>query len=96
MEEVVARIHLREEAAVKRERAMAYAFSHQVLQHSNTISSIYCLMVVLKGLRYSIYIDSGGPTQRTLYWVIMNLEKLSGVGAGWNVGLLLDHGKVEP
>lgn len=29
MEETLARIHLREEAAVKRERAMAYAFSHQ-------------------------------------------------------------------
>lgn len=30
MEEVLARIHQREEAAVKRERAMAYAFNHQV------------------------------------------------------------------
>ncbi|KAJ7947056.1 protein IQ-DOMAIN 1-like [Quillaja saponaria] len=29
MEETLARIHQREEAAVKRERAMAYAFSHQ-------------------------------------------------------------------
>lgn len=29
MEKIVARIHQREEAAVKRERAMAYAFSHQ-------------------------------------------------------------------
>lgn len=29
MEEVLAKIHQREEAAVKRERAMAYAFSHQ-------------------------------------------------------------------
>ncbi|CAN1229739.1 Protein IQ-DOMAIN 9 [Linum grandiflorum] len=29
MEEILARIHQREEAAVKRERAMAYAFSHQ-------------------------------------------------------------------
>ncbi|KAL2341806.1 hypothetical protein Fmac_009746 [Flemingia macrophylla] len=29
MEEIVGRIHQREEAAVKRERAMAYAFSHQ-------------------------------------------------------------------
>lgn len=32
MEEVLARIHLREEAAVKRERALAYAYSHQVSQ----------------------------------------------------------------
>ncbi|XWS12557.1 hypothetical protein CRYUN_Cryun37aG0099800 [Craigia yunnanensis] len=29
MEEVLTKIHLREEAAVKRERTMAYAFSHQ-------------------------------------------------------------------
>ncbi|XP_054776758.1 protein IQ-DOMAIN 9-like isoform X1 [Prosopis cineraria] len=29
MEEILARIHYREEAAVKRERALAYAFSHQ-------------------------------------------------------------------
>jgi hypothetical protein len=32
MEKILARIHQREEAAVKRERAMAYAFSHQVFQ----------------------------------------------------------------
>ena len=30
MEEILSRIQQREEAAVKRERAMAYAFSHQV------------------------------------------------------------------
>ncbi|KAK7405309.1 hypothetical protein VNO78_06521 [Psophocarpus tetragonolobus] len=29
MEEIISRLHQREEAAVKRERAMAYAFSHQ-------------------------------------------------------------------
>ncbi|QCD83479.1 hypothetical protein DEO72_LG2g3823 [Vigna unguiculata] len=29
MEKILARLHLREEAAVKRERSMAYAFSHQ-------------------------------------------------------------------
>lgn len=32
MEEILSRIQQREEATVKRERAMAYAFSHQVLQ----------------------------------------------------------------
>jgi len=32
MEETLGRIHQRGEAAVKRERAMAYAFSHQVGQ----------------------------------------------------------------
>ncbi|KAK9265620.1 hypothetical protein L1049_021504 [Liquidambar formosana] len=35
MEEILSRIHQREEAAVKRERAMAYAFSHQWRANSN-------------------------------------------------------------
>ncbi|GLT80053.1 hypothetical protein SLA2020_515160 [Shorea laevis] len=35
MEEILGRIHLREKAAVKRERAMAYAFSHQWRANSN-------------------------------------------------------------
>ncbi|XP_054803183.1 protein IQ-DOMAIN 9-like isoform X2 [Prosopis cineraria] len=35
MEETLAKIHQREEAAVKRERAMAYAFSHQWRANSN-------------------------------------------------------------
>ncbi|XP_010279173.1 PREDICTED: protein IQ-DOMAIN 1 [Nelumbo nucifera] len=35
MEEILARIQQREEAAVKRERAMAYAFSHQWRANSN-------------------------------------------------------------
>ena len=30
MDEILGRIYQREEAALKRERAMAYAFSHQV------------------------------------------------------------------
>ena len=30
MDEILARIQQREDAAVKRERAMAYAFNHQV------------------------------------------------------------------
>ncbi|KAK4793951.1 hypothetical protein SAY86_011945 [Trapa natans] len=37
MEEVLAKIHQREEAAVKRERAMAYAFNHQWRANSNPI-----------------------------------------------------------
>lgn len=37
MEEALARIHLREEAAVKRERALAYAFSHQWRANTNSI-----------------------------------------------------------
>lgn len=36
MDEILARIHLREEAAVKRERAMAYAFNHQWRARSAT------------------------------------------------------------
>ncbi|XAR66537.1 hypothetical protein NMG60_11012810 [Bertholletia excelsa] len=36
MEETLARIHQREEAAVKRERALAYAFSHQWRANSNS------------------------------------------------------------
>lgn len=39
-------------------------------------------------------ICSGGPTVvRAKDWVIMNLAKLIGVGAGKNDGLLLVHGK---
>lgn len=34
MDEALGKIHLREAASVKRERAMAYAFSHQVSQHN--------------------------------------------------------------
>ncbi|CAN4087186.1 unnamed protein product [Withania somnifera] len=43
MEVVLSRIHQREEAAVKRERTMAYAFSHQWRANSNPIfgSSIH-------------------------------------------------------
>lgn len=33
MEDTLARIHQREEAAVKRERTLAYAFSHQVFHY---------------------------------------------------------------
>ncbi|GAA0183513.1 hypothetical protein LIER_30909 [Lithospermum erythrorhizon] len=36
MEEVLAKIHLREAAAVKRERTLAYAFSHQWRPNSNS------------------------------------------------------------
>uniref|UniRef100_A0A5B6Z1P0 Protein IQ-DOMAIN 1 n=1 Tax=Davidia involucrata TaxID=16924 RepID=A0A5B6Z1P0_DAVIN len=36
MDEILSRIHQREEAAVKRERAMAYAFSHQWRANSNS------------------------------------------------------------
>lgn len=38
MDEILANIHLREEAAVKRERAMAYAFNHQWRARSATNS----------------------------------------------------------
>lgn len=37
MEEALARIHHREEAAIKRERALAYAFSHQWRANTNSL-----------------------------------------------------------
>ncbi|XP_052202059.1 protein IQ-DOMAIN 9 isoform X3 [Diospyros lotus] len=72
MEEILGRIHQREEAAGKRERALAYAFSHQ--------ASIFC---------------SGEPTP-TQSLALLNLAKLTGVGAGWNAGSQPDHGKAGP
>ena len=41
MEEILSRIQQREEAAVKRERAMAYAFSHQVGKGQEFIFHLY-------------------------------------------------------
>lgn len=41
MEEILSRIQQREEAAVKRERAMAYAFSHQVGKLQEFIFCLY-------------------------------------------------------
>lgn len=39
-------------------------------------------------------IYSGGPiVVRAKVWEVMNLAKLTGVGAGRNAGLLFDHGK---
>jgi hypothetical protein len=86
MDEILARIHQREDAAVKRERTMAYAFSHQVC-HSHYFGS-----QDLIGMNTNYMICSGGPTL-VRDMVIMNLVKLIGVGAGWNVGLLLARGK---
>jgi hypothetical protein len=86
MEEILARIHQREDAAVKRERTMAYAFSHQVC-HSHCFGSQNPI-----GMNTNYVICSGGPTLVRVM-VIMNLVKLTGVGAGWNVGLLCAHGK---
>lgn len=40
MDEVLARMKQREEASVKRERAMAYAFSHQVNSNQIHVSLI--------------------------------------------------------
>lgn len=41
MEEALGKIHSREAASVKRERTMAYAFSHQVSRHNQSISSFF-------------------------------------------------------
>lgn len=47
MEEILSRIHEREEAAVKRERAMAYAFSHQVRLSLKTLFIFYIMMPLI-------------------------------------------------
>ncbi|KAI4312248.1 hypothetical protein MLD38_037081 [Melastoma candidum] len=39
-DEILARIHQKEEAAVKRERAMAYAFNHQWRANSNSVPAL--------------------------------------------------------
>ena len=39
MEEILSRLQQREEAAIKRERTMAYAFSHQVCPENTYILS---------------------------------------------------------
>lgn len=46
MEESLGKIHLREAASVKRERTMAYAFSHQVSRHNQSVSSFFKSPVV--------------------------------------------------
>ncbi|KAI4371028.1 hypothetical protein MLD38_019305 [Melastoma candidum] len=40
MDEILAKIHQKEEAAVKRERAMAYAFNHQWRANSNSVPAL--------------------------------------------------------
>lgn len=45
MEEILARIQHREEATVKRERAMAYAFSHQVNENCHLTLLVLVLCV---------------------------------------------------
>lgn len=91
MDEALGKIHLREAAAVKRERAMAYAFSHQVSQHLSILFKITGSWRI----KYKRPYCSGGPLQ-ILIQTIMDLANLSGVGAWQNAGLQLDHGKAEP
>jgi hypothetical protein len=49
MEEILSRIHQREEAAIKRERAMAYAFSHQV-------HNLFCYFILSKNKNLITYV----------------------------------------
>jgi len=49
MEEILAKIQQKEEATVKRERAMAYAFSHQVNQNWDLLN-LHWLVCVLDNL----------------------------------------------
>lgn len=94
MDDILSRIYQREEAAVKRERAMAYAFSHQV--HPILVCTLL-IDLILESIGNENCISmiySGGPIAvRAKAWEVMNLAKLTGVGAGRNAGLLLDHGK---
>lgn len=88
MEIVLARIHQKEDASVKRERAMAYAFSHQVciLQDEKMSFSLLRLTEPID-MNTNYMICSGGQTPvRIMGWVVMSLVELIGVGAGWNVG----------
>lgn len=95
MEEVLARIHLREEAAVKRERAMAYAFSHQVYS-AITLQFHQFVCFTIKVPYFENFLFCSGEPIQSMLWVVMNLAKLFGVGVGWNVGLLHGRGKAGP
>jgi len=53
MEDILSRIHQREEAAVKRERALAYAFSHQV--HKFTRSLLPSITTTLMKYVFSLF-----------------------------------------
>jgi len=50
MEEIICRLHQREEAAIKRERAMAYAFSHQV-------QNLFCSLHTKENKNLSSYVN---------------------------------------
>ena len=98
MEEILARVYQREEASVKRERAMAYAFSHQVCEMG--MENFGFLVTFANQVKWKTTIElimcSGGLTLvRTKGQVNVDLAMLIGVGAGKNVGLLLAHGKTE-
>lgn len=91
--EALAKIHQREEAAVRRERAMAYAFSHQV--HQILILS-WISLLTKTNLIICTYPCSGGPTRiQILDQAITKLVNQIGGGAGWTAGLLLGLGKAE-
>lgn len=63
IEEALARIHQREEAAVKRERAMAYAFNHQV-QWMLSAQFKFINLIILFSCSFSISSrDSEGYTK---------------------------------
>ena len=71
---------------------MPFLIRYVVLQNEKYDSHYFGLDPIEMNTNNMIY--SGGPTLvRTTGWVIMNLIKLIGVGAGWNAGLLPAHGK---
>ncbi|CAK9148194.1 unnamed protein product [Ilex paraguariensis] len=55
MDEILSRIYQREEAAVKRERTMAYAFSHQVTQSQEYYSISFASSVIPEHYRSNLF-----------------------------------------
>lgn len=63
MDRALSRIHQREEAALKRERAMAYAFTHQVC-NSNVDLELYSRRVTLNILHLGAFAASQGELKK--------------------------------
>lgn len=82
MEEILGRIHHREEAAVKRERAMAYAFSHQVGQLVLGMSQylFHLILLIITCISYESYQWRANSSQSQL---LGNYE-LSKANWGWS------------
>lgn len=100
MEEILARLHQREEAAVKRERALAYAFTHQVRKTETTTITSEHLHVTYFSInsptpKFHVFF-SGEQTQlKTKALMLQKSENPTGDGVGKSDGSLLVHGRTE-